>query len=76
METALLEGFLTYLSVERGRAANTVISYERDLRKFSAFLQNETKGFISFEKGEIINFIGLLRNENYTSSAGILSLKN
>ncbi|HEC97074.1 MAG TPA: site-specific tyrosine recombinase XerD [Nitrospirae bacterium] len=69
METALLEGFLTYLSVERGRAANTVISYERDLRKFSAFLQNETKGFISFEKGEIINFIGLLRNENYTSAS-------
>jgi len=69
METALLEGFLTYLSVERGRAANTVISYERDLRKFSVFLQNEAKGLITFEKGEIINFIGLLRNEDYTSAS-------
>ncbi|VAX33770.1 Site-specific tyrosine recombinase XerD [hydrothermal vent metagenome] len=69
METALLEGFLTYLSVERGRAANTVISYERDLRKFGFFLQNEAKGFITFDKGEIINFIGLLRNEDYTSSS-------
>lgn len=69
METALLEGFLTYLSVERGRAANTIISYERDLRKFSAFLQNEAKGFITFDKGEIINFIALLRNEDYTSAS-------
>ncbi|MEC4686668.1 MAG: site-specific tyrosine recombinase XerD [Nitrospirota bacterium] len=69
METALLEGFLTYLSVERGRAANTVISYERDLKKFSFFLQNEAKGFITFDKGEIINFISLLRNEDYTSAS-------
>jgi len=69
METGLLEGFLTYLSVERGRAANTVLSYERDLKKFSAFLQNEAKGFVSFEKAEIINFIGLLRSEDYTSAS-------
>ncbi|NOY39991.1 MAG: site-specific tyrosine recombinase XerD [Nitrospirae bacterium] len=69
METALLEGFLTYLSVERGRAANTVISYERDLRKFGLFLQNESRGFVTFDKGEIINFIGLLRNEDYTSAS-------
>lgn len=69
METGLLEGFLTYLSVERGRAANTVISYERDLKKFSVFLRNEAKGFITFDKGEIINFIGLLRNEDYTSAS-------
>ncbi len=69
METALLEGFLTYLSVERGRSANTVVSYERDLRKFSIFLENEEKGFITFDKGEIINFIGLLRNEDYTSAS-------
>jgi len=69
VETALLEGFLTYLSVERGRAANTVISYERDLRKFGLFLQNESRGFVTFDKGEIINFIGLLRNEDYTSAS-------
>ncbi len=69
METDILDGFLTYLSVERGRAANTVLSYERDLRKFSAFLQNEKKSLVSFGKAEIINFISLLRDEDYTTAS-------
>lgn len=37
----LIDGFLSYLSVERGMSNNTIISYKRDLAKFNAFLKNK-----------------------------------
>jgi integrase/recombinase XerD len=37
----LIDGFLSYLSVERGMSNNTIISYKRDLLKFKAFLKNK-----------------------------------
>lgn len=39
--------FLDYLSLERGLAKNTLVSYERDLNKFSAYLKK--KGVASFQ---------------------------
>ncbi len=36
--TACLDEYLTYLAVERGRSANTTQAYERDLRRYLAFL--------------------------------------
>ncbi len=69
MERGLIEDFLTYLSVERGRAGNTVRSYGRDLKKFSLFLRDEDRDLLSFGKGDIVNFIGLLRAEDYTTAS-------
>lgn len=69
MGKELTEGFLTYLSIERGRSENTILSYEHDLRKFKSFLDNDSKGFTSFAKVDILNFISLLRDESYTSSS-------
>ena len=38
MMKQFLEEFLNYLSVERGLSPNTIIAYQRDLKKYSAFL--------------------------------------
>jgi integrase/recombinase XerD len=71
----LIERFLTYLFIERGRAENTIRSYERDLRKFSAFLEVEKSDLHSFDKDNIIRFITHLREKNFnaSSSARMLS---
>lgn len=61
--------FLTYLSLERGRSLNTISSYEKDLKKFSKFLESEEHDISSFTKEDILNFINLLRSESYNTSS-------
>lgn len=61
----LLSDYLAYLSVERGLAENTVISYERDLKKFINFA--EKAGFTSVEsiqRQQIITYLLKLQGEN------------
>ncbi|MFZ3137923.1 MAG: site-specific tyrosine recombinase XerD [Thermodesulfovibrionales bacterium] len=62
----LLNEFLTYLSAEKGLSKNTVESYRLDLRKFQGFLSSNDKGFESFSKAGIIDFIESLRDEGYS----------
>lgn len=62
----LLNEFLSYLSAEKGLSKNTVESYRLDLRKFQGFLSSEDKGFESFSKAGIIDFIERLRDEGYS----------
>jgi len=57
MEADIAE-FQNYLAAERGLAANTVISYGRDLRKFAAYL--ESVGTTSVQKvtrGNVIDYL-------------------
>lgn len=61
-------GFLTYLSVERSRSVNTIASYERDIKRFSRFLENGGSSLCLFTREHVIDFINLLRDENYNSS--------
>ncbi|MBM4145614.1 MAG: site-specific tyrosine recombinase XerD, partial [Nitrospira sp.] len=62
----LLNEFLSYLSAEKGLSKNTVESYRLDLRKFQGFLSSKDKGFESFSKSGIIDFIESLRDKGYS----------
>jgi integrase/recombinase XerD len=65
----LLKSFLTYLSVEKGLSKNTIDSYSIDLRKFQEFLLSKEKGFSSFLRVDIIDFVERLRDEGYSLSS-------
>ena len=64
-----LKDLLTYLTVEKGLSRNTTESYQFDLRKFHGFLSSKDKGFDSFTKADIIDFLEKVRGENYTASS-------
>jgi integrase/recombinase XerD len=65
----LLKDFLIYLSVEKGLSRNTIESYSIDLRKFQGFLSSGNKGFASFSRVDIVDFIERLRDESYAISS-------
>jgi len=53
-----IEHFLNYLSVERGLARNTIISYEEDLSSYMDFLEsNAVTSLSATAKNDIINFM-------------------
>lgn len=55
------ESFLLWLTVERGRAANTISSYRRDLRKYEEFLgQRKTSSRTSTE-ADVESFVRSLQ---------------
>ncbi|RME63981.1 MAG: site-specific tyrosine recombinase XerD [Nitrospirae bacterium] len=68
-QESILERFLVYLSVERQRSTNTVISYERDLKKFMSFLSERGKTLLDFQRADIVDFLSYLRANDYTVSS-------
>ncbi|MFQ5876086.1 MAG: site-specific tyrosine recombinase XerD [Acidobacteriota bacterium] len=52
----LVEDFLHYLTVERGLARNTVVSYGHDLAKFTRFLEGKVRTPRQVRYGEINEF--------------------
>jgi integrase/recombinase XerD len=54
----LIDSFLDYLSVERGLAGNTIVSYREDLNSYMDFLQRHHVDALSkIAKNDIINFM-------------------
>jgi len=53
----VLQLFLNYLSVEKGLAANTLLSYGRDLRKFFQFLGREKNDWARADEKALTLFI-------------------
>lgn len=54
----LIEAFLNYLSVERGLAKNTIVSYRDDLNSYVAFLSGcHVDSLSKITKNDIINFM-------------------
>jgi integrase/recombinase XerD len=62
----LLDGFFTYLTVERGLSRNTLSSYASDLKRYTAFLNEREKEPISALRSDIIDFSEVLRQEGYS----------
>lgn len=75
-----LEEFLDYLTVEKNLAANTLLAYRRDLKKYLAFCQKY--GYSSWEQvtlEEINSFLTELRQQGLdpkSLSRQIVSLRN
>jgi integrase/recombinase XerD len=53
----ILRLFLDYLSVEKGLSQNTILSYDRDLRKFFLFLKREKKDWARADENTLSLFV-------------------
>ena len=62
----LLDGFFTYLSVEKGLSRNTLNSYASDLKRYSLFLKERDREIKSALRSDIIDFSEGLRSDGYS----------
>lgn len=63
----LIKKYLTYLNVERGLSPQTRSNYERDLKKFTAFLLPRNKNFITCDSNDLFLFLLQEKNEGRSS---------
>ena len=59
-----LKEFLDHLTIERGLSKNSLISYKRDLTKFSEFLAEAGHNFEKLSEVEIVSFEVWLKSRN------------
>jgi integrase/recombinase XerD len=76
----LIGQFLSYLSVERGLAQNTICSYQSDLKKFFSFLNLGKKREIkSITRQDITDFLLYLKNKKLSVNSiarNLISIKS
>lgn len=64
-----LEEYLHYLKIERGLSYNTIVSYERDLNQYLAYLDNRGIHELSqIDRFVIMDFLTFLKEENKSST--------
>lgn len=64
-----IEQFLSYLSVERGLAKNTIEAYRRDLLKFVDFLnRHRINSFENVKRSDITDYLMSQKDKNLTST--------
>lgn len=64
-----VENFLRWLTVERGRAANTVMSYRRDLSRYEEFLTERTTDIVRCVDVDVEQFIIHLQAAGQSSAS-------
>lgn len=71
--------FITYLTVEKGLSSNTLEAYQRDIRKFSVYLEKNERKITGFNKNDIISYLNYLRdsgNQTATLARNIATLRS
>jgi integrase/recombinase XerD len=71
--------FLTHVRVEKGLSANTVAAYQRDLAKFSVFVQKRKLTLAGVNRDDLVDFLaGLYREklESRTVARHLVTLRN
>lgn len=58
----LVESFLRWMSVERGRAKNTIVSYRRDLLRYLAFLDERKSSLVMATEADVETYVRALQN--------------
>lgn len=61
--------YLDHLRIERGLSAHSISAYERDLEKFSQFLQAHQKNFIKLVESDITEFVVSLKDKKLSLSS-------
>jgi integrase/recombinase XerD len=57
-----VEDLLMWLSAERGRAANTISAYRRDLRTYVAWLREGGRSLSDVTEADLLDYVGVLRH--------------
>jgi integrase/recombinase XerD len=76
---AELAAFLNYIRVERGLAANSIASYERDLREFARFLRRRGRALSAVDREDIRDFLASLYRRGLSARSAarhLVSLRN
>ncbi len=64
-----IHGFLDHLEYERGYAENTLAAYERDLRQFRQFLEDQNvSAWVTLERQDLDDYIPALQSRGYKAS--------
>lgn len=73
---SLLDQFLTHLEFERGLAANTIVSYRRELEKFFSYLETRRLDCLKLDEREVLAFIRQegQKGEAVSSQAHLISV--
>ncbi|MBL7072952.1 MAG: site-specific tyrosine recombinase XerD [Candidatus Omnitrophica bacterium] len=57
-----IDQFLCFMEAERGVSRNTILSYKRDLKKFSTYAKKNKKDLSKFKREDIIEFLLTLKD--------------
>jgi integrase/recombinase XerD len=63
-----VEDFLTWLSAERGRSANTLSAYRRDLRRYLSWLDEQDHALADVSRADLERYVAALRDEGLAPS--------
>ncbi len=64
-----VEEFLTWLVAERGRSANTLAAYRRDLVSYCAWLEESGRTLDSVQSADLDAYVGVLRERGLAPSS-------
>src|SRR6266446_8033056 len=71
--------YINYIKLEKGLTDNTILSYQADLDKFSAFLGQSQLAIVDVERSVVIDFLNSLHQKGLDSRSiarALVTLRN